>query len=398
MTESIETTRCRTLRRMRSLCWALLALPLAAGASLADANLADFPRRAGETDDAPRFRRAIDAAANGILEVPRGEYAIASPLVVTNRCSLEMHPAAHLVATREMDFLLTWAAAGDYVSLTLFEPDGRIYDNLGLFVRGGDIDGNGLASCLRLSNAHHFTLANVTLHNGRRVGLEVSRGEKGYLYELVANNVYAKCNMKGLAGNVGIDIGVSDCHLTDIFVIDYTVGIRVRGSSNRLTRCHVWGGTVPPKGMGVREWSTLYGESKRRPWTPEAEREMLAKGLPEMLAGSIAFDIRGWEHTFDGCYADTAEIGFRVAGGNAILSRCGFYNNPRMGLRKSTAIVHRGGRLLVDSCCFNGGAGCERLYEASGDTTLLWRTNIAQGGADMAAEARKLAENAGPRD
>ena len=99
-----------------------------------------------------------------------------------------MHPAVHLVATREMDFLLTWAAAGDYVSLTLFEPDGRIYDNLGLFVRGGDIDENGLASCLRLSNAHHFTLANVTLHNGRRVGLEVSRGEKGYLYELVANN------------------------------------------------------------------------------------------------------------------------------------------------------------------------------------------------------------------
>ena len=61
MTESIETKRCRTLRRMRSLCWVLLALPLAAGASLADANLADFPRRAGETDDAPRFRRAIDA-------------------------------------------------------------------------------------------------------------------------------------------------------------------------------------------------------------------------------------------------------------------------------------------------------------------------------------------------
>ena len=84
-----------------------------AGASLADANLADFPRRAGEPDDSPRFRRAIDAAANGILEVPRGEYAIASPLVVTNRCSLEMHPAAHLVATREMDFLLTWAASGD---------------------------------------------------------------------------------------------------------------------------------------------------------------------------------------------------------------------------------------------------------------------------------------------
>ena len=280
---------------MRILCLALSLAPLVSVASLADARLSDFPRLAGETDDAPRFRRAIDAAANGILEVPKGEYEIASPLVITNRCSLDMHPAAHLVATKEMDFVVTWTAAGDYVSLTLFESDGRIYDNLGLFIRGGDIDGNGLASCLRLSNAHHFTLANITLHNGKRVGLEVSRGEGRYLYELVANNVYAKCTMKGLAGNVGIDVSVSDCHLTDVFVIDYTVGMRIGGSSNRLTRCHVWGGTVAPKGLGMRDWSTAYGESKRHPWTPAAEREMLAKGLPEMLADSIAFDItRVW--------------------------------------------------------------------------------------------------------
>ena len=33
----------------------------------ADAVLSDFPRLAGETDDAPRFRRAISAAANGVL-------------------------------------------------------------------------------------------------------------------------------------------------------------------------------------------------------------------------------------------------------------------------------------------------------------------------------------------
>ena len=30
-----------------------------------DADLADFPRLAGETDDSPRFMRAVAAAANG---------------------------------------------------------------------------------------------------------------------------------------------------------------------------------------------------------------------------------------------------------------------------------------------------------------------------------------------
>lgn len=374
---------------LRNLALACALAPLAAAASLADARLSDFPRLAGERDDAPRFRRAIDAAADGILEVPRGVYEIASPLVVTNRCSLDLHPAARLVATAPMDFLLTWAAAGDYVSLTLFEPDGRVYDNLGLFIRGGDLDGNGLASCLRLSNAHHFTLANIALHNGRRVGLEVSRGANGYLYELIANNVYCKCNMKGLAGNVGVEVAVSDCHLTDVIVVDYTVGMRIRGSSNRLTRCHVWGGTVPPKGLDVRAWSTLYGANKRRPWTPEVERELLALGVPEMLAGSVSFDVVGWGHTLDGCYADTAEVGFRIEGGNTVLSRCGFYNNPRMGLRTSTALVHRKGRLVVEACDFNGGAGCERLYEGTGKG-LTWLANIARGGADMAAEAQRL--------
>ena len=98
-------------------------------ASLADAVISDFPRLAGETDD------AIASAANGVLAVPRGDYAIATPLVVTNRCSIEMHPAARLVAAAKMDFVLTWDGCGDYHSLTVFDGEGKVYDNLGLFIR-----------------------------------------------------------------------------------------------------------------------------------------------------------------------------------------------------------------------------------------------------------------------
>ncbi|HOM59652.1 MAG TPA: hypothetical protein PK770_07295, partial [Kiritimatiellia bacterium] len=53
-----------------------------------DAVLSAFPRLAGEHDDAPRFRRAIAAAPNGVLAVGKGDYSIATPLVITNRCSL----------------------------------------------------------------------------------------------------------------------------------------------------------------------------------------------------------------------------------------------------------------------------------------------------------------------
>ena len=355
----------------------------------ADAVLANFPRLSGETDDAPRFRRAIAAAENGILAVGKGEYSIATPIVVTNRCSLEMHPAARLVAVKEMDFVLTWDGNGNYHALSVFNPDGSVYDNAGLFIRGGDIDGNGLASCLRIGNAHHFTLADITLHNGRKAGLEVSRWNGGHLYELIANNVYCKCTKKGLAGNVGVLVAVCDCHFTDIIVVDYTVGIRATCGSNRFTRCHVWGGSVAPKGMSMREWSDYYAANKKKrdAWNAELEKELLSKGLPEMLKDSICFDSAAG-NVFDGCYADTAEIGFNVPHGGALVN-CGFFNNPLMGLRKSTALVHRGGRLEVTGCAFSGPAGIERLYDGPW-TDVVWMTSTATGGADMGADAMKL--------
>ncbi len=344
-----------------------------------DVSVADFPRLEGETDDSPRFMRAVAAAPNGVLRIPKGEYDIATTIRVTNRCSLSMHPAAHLVARAKMDYVVFWDGAADYHALSTYNPDGSVYDNPNLFIKGGDIDGNGLASCLAITNAHHFTLAETTLHNGLASGLCMTRETGGHLYELVANNVYCKCTKSGLAGNVGIDCQVDDCHFTDCFVIDYTTGIRARGGANRFTRCHVWGGTVPPAGMGFREWSDLYARRKRlegeRKWTEEQERAHLALGIPEMLPGSTAFESIGGSNVFDGCYADTAEIGFDVHR-SATLVSCGFYNNPRMNLRKSTAIVHRGGDLRVAFCDFRRATVCEKLYEGDGKN-VTWIGNSA---------------------
>lgn len=70
----------------------------------ADGTLAAFPRRAGETDDAPRVQRAIDAFPSGVLSIPAGRYAIARTLVVTNMCSLRLHKNAVLAAVEPMDF------------------------------------------------------------------------------------------------------------------------------------------------------------------------------------------------------------------------------------------------------------------------------------------------------
>ena len=91
-----------------------------------DTILSDFLRYDGETDDSPRIQRAIDATPNGILCIPKGDYKIASPLFIKNRCSLDMHSAARLIAVEEMDFVLTYDGNGDF---NLF----IIYSNYNIF-------------------------------------------------------------------------------------------------------------------------------------------------------------------------------------------------------------------------------------------------------------------------
>ena len=103
----------------------------------ADATLAAFSRRAGEMDDSARVQRAIDALPSGVLYIPAGRYAIARTLVVTNMCSLLLHKNAVLAAVEPMEFVLKVNNA----------PTQRAYDRLdfGLFVKGGRIDGAGMA-------------------------------------------------------------------------------------------------------------------------------------------------------------------------------------------------------------------------------------------------------------
>ena len=346
-----------------------------------DNTLNDFLKLESDKSDSERIQRAINNTQNGVLYIPKGDYSIKTPLVIENCCSLKMHPAARLVATEEMDFVLTYKPTGNYHNLTLFNDDGSVYDNLGLFISGGDIDGNGIASCFAITNAHHFTLSDISLHNGKEYGLYVGGKNEGHIYELVCNNVYCKCTMKGLSGNVGIWSNKSDSHFNDCFVIDYTIGMRILGSSNRITRCHLWGGTVPPENYSVEEWSEIYGKRKMAlkngVYGEDAKANDYENNVPEMLINSIAFDIRGGSNILDGCFADTAEIGYNISQ-NTRLVGCDFFNNKLMGLKNSLAINHIKGKLSVHMSNFEGTTGKEVLYSGNPDD-VEWSMNFVSG-------------------
>ena len=66
---------------VRGISPAFVAMLASAAFAVSDHSVTEFPRLAGETDDAPRFQRAVDACyGGGLLTVPGGSYAFARTL------------------------------------------------------------------------------------------------------------------------------------------------------------------------------------------------------------------------------------------------------------------------------------------------------------------------------
>lgn len=325
-----------------------------------DVCLEDYKRLEDENDDSGRIQRAIDDCRHGVLYIPKGNYYISKMLKISNFCSVRMHKSAVLTACDKMDYVLFYDGGDGFINLISCGDDGEENEDYNVFIKGGVINGNGMASCLSINNYHHFTLKDITLLNGKNYGLKV--GNRGHGYELIAANVYCKCTISGLAGNTGIATAESDSHYTDCIVIDYTTGFAVEsGGSNRFTRCHVWGGIIPP----VKE-----GEDC------------------EMLKDSVAFSIRGDDTLLRDCYADTAKIGFKIMS-DVTMSGCAYFNNYRFKLNDVTAVEHISGRLTVMQCRFS--KTCPDFTVYNGDNKdLVWIGNVTPDVHTMYATGEKF--------
>lgn len=316
---------------------------MAAEMPLADRSLGDYPRRAGENDDTARIRRALADCPRAVLYFPAGEYEVSEMISVTNVCSLLLHKSAVIRAAAKMDFVIDYDATSQHKDLKGKRED------FNLFVQGGEIDGNGLASCMAVNSFHHFTMQNTTFRNGLKYGLRVQQHGSG-TYELVANNLYGRCTKPGLAGNVGISVNGGDSHYTDCILVDYTIGVDVTGGGScRFTRCHVWGGPLPPV-------------------KPGADREMLVDSVNFRLLG-------GGDVVLRDCYGDTGKTGFLV-GTSARLFGCAYFNNYGFKLDDVVGIEHRGNApLLVYGCLFTKTSPKATIFKGS-EKNVIWRDNV----------------------
>lgn len=328
---------------MKQLLMTVILMPVALFAAQGSRSLSDFPRMEGETDDSPRIQRAINATSSGVLFIPGGRFEIAKTLMVTNRCSLEFHKTAVLRAVKPMDYVMRV----DNTKAAKLPPGDFRNDDYNLFVIGGKIDGDGLASCLYIVGFTHFTMRDMTFLNGKETGLRVHGG-----YELIANNLYFKCTKSGLAGNCALHTTGGDSHYTDCVVVDYTIGFRLgSGGSNRLTRCHVWGGPLPPAKAGEPR---------------------------EMLKDSVNFWVDGASSTiFRDCYADTGKIGYLIKGWDTRMLGCSYFNNKSFGLDGIIIVKHEFGRLLVTDGGFVKSTPDVKVYDGIG--TAAWSNMMYSG-------------------
>ncbi len=317
-----------------------------------DIGLNSFPRLTGEDADSARIQRAIDAAPSGVLYIPAGIYRIDRPIKITNLCSLLMHKSAVLRAEAEMNVILVYDANLQH-NQQIRKPG--MPEDYNLFIKGGCLDGNGRASCLMITEYHHFTLKDITLLNGRKYGLRTD--DYGHGYEMIAINVYAKCTISGLGGNVAFSLKGGDSHYTDCVVVDYTIGFEdvSWAGANRFTRCHVWGGPLPALTEG---------------------------GEREMLIDSICFKICAGGAVLRDCYADTAKIGFHIGAYTRLLG-CSYFNNYRaFKLDDLVAIKHVGGKLLVSECAFTKTNPKAMVYASETTDPAVWSNNIYHGFAE----------------
>lgn len=310
-----------------------------------------------EYDSDSNFLQALlDRKQAGCVYLPGETFFIDKPLVITNGCSLVMSPDTVLLATREMDFVLTYeetwvdfkASPGRKIPL-MEEPSriaGHAIPNNSKRITGGTVDCAGLANGVKMKNFNHTTVSDMTIMNGKKYNLYVDHG-----YELYANNIHVRTTMSGLAGNVGVYTNGGDSHYSDIVVIDCTIGVFLDdydAGANRLFRVHVWGGPMPP----------LPGEKDC-----------------EYLKDSVGFKIVSGENVLRDCYADTSKIGFDVYNWTRILGSS-FYNNYVFGLDDVTIIrKNNDDPLMVKDCFLKKSCPNCTLFEGN-PTNVIWRDNI----------------------
>ena len=235
----------------------------------------------GKADDTKALQAAVDAAiAKKItLTSPMSAvFAVTAPIEIRGMLNADFN-LAEIRAAARMPAVIRYEAQPYYTLLRNFRIDGNLMADV----------------CLNIVNARKMRIDNMITGRHLNTALKIARG-----YEIFVQNSHLNgaapddINRDSTNNIVGIDIATSDCHFSDIVIIDCKTAIVNRGF-NFYERIHAW----------------TY--------------------KPAVIKDSICFDL--WNNCIiSDSYADTFQICVRLRrkGIQCKMSGCGSYYNERL--------------------------------------------------------------------
>lgn len=215
----------------------------------------------GVADDTRALQSAVDAAIakkTRLTSPMAAVYAVTAPIEIRGMLNADFN-LAEIRAAARMPAVIRYEAQPYYTLL-----------------RNLRIDGNLLADvCLSIVNARKMRIDNLITGRHLNAALKIAHGYEIFVQNSHLNGAAPDDINRGAAANtVGIDIATSDCHFSDIVIIDCKTAVANRGF-NFYERIHAW----------------TY--------------------QPAIIKDSVCFDL--WHNCIiSGCYADTFQTCFRL--------------------------------------------------------------------------------------
>lgn len=186
----------------------------------------------GTTDNSAIMTSYLANDANIPIYFPKGEYAFASSIILTD-CYINLDNNAK------------WKYIGESAS-TVFvhiQPNERVLDR---YLCGGIIDANGCSIGIANNNTRFLRIENVSVYNFTNVGISLNYSQgSGNGSGCYLDNVFICGYDDTDTEDVGIDISnCNDSRLNNIVVQDAKIGIYTHGGNNKVHNFHHWVSTL----------------------------------------------------------------------------------------------------------------------------------------------------------
>jgi len=235
----------------------------------------------GVADDTKALQAAVDAAIAkkiALVSPMSAVYAVSAPIEIRGMLNADFQ-FAEIRAAAPMPAVIRYDASPYYTVLRNLRIDGAMQADI----------------CVSIVNARKLRLDNLVTGRHLKAALKIARGYEVFVQNSHFNGTDPDRKSNDAADNtVGIEITTSDCHFSDIVIIDCKTAIVNRGF-NFYDRIHAW------------------------------------TAKPSVINDSVCFDV--WSPCIiSDSYADTFQICVRVRrkGVECKLNGCGAYYNENL--------------------------------------------------------------------